>query len=131
MFFLQNSCSEKLGNIQRKTLFLESLFNKVPTLKEKNPIQVPSQEYCLIFKNRFFQRTRLMENQVSDFSYVPELHFRNIFCRYTLLAVRVRRPLSTVIIWKKIIARHETITNGFVFNSFSGFGLDKTQRANS
>ena len=46
---LQNRCSEKFHNIQRKTPVLESLFNKVAGLQ----IHILSSEYCKNFKNSF------------------------------------------------------------------------------
>ena len=45
---LQNRCFSEFHNIHRKTLMLESLFNKVAGLKAF------SCEYCEIFKNSFF-----------------------------------------------------------------------------
>ena len=46
------------------------------------------------FLRTAFFKEHVMENQVSDFSYVPELHFWNIiFCSSTLLAAKVRCSL--------------------------------------
>ena len=53
---LQNRCSWKFRSIHRKTLALESLFNKIADLKagKETPTQVLSCKYCKIFKNIFF-----------------------------------------------------------------------------
>ena len=47
---LQNRCSQKFANIQRKTPVLKSLFNKCVDLQL-------SCEYCKIFKSTFFDKT--------------------------------------------------------------------------
>ena len=55
LFFtvLQNRCSQKFPKFHRKTPVLESLFNKVASLKETST-QVFSCELCKISKNTFF-----------------------------------------------------------------------------
>ena len=71
---LKNRCSEKFGNISRKTLVLESLFNEVALLKACNfvkketPTQVFSGEYCKIFKKSFFYRASPLAASVKGFS---------------------------------------------------------------
>ena len=99
---------------------MESLFNKVATLKEKTPIQVPSQEYCFIFKNRFFQRTRLMKTRLVIFPMSRNDTFETSYFTDPRFWQRGCDALSHSDHMEKNITK-QTITNDFVFNSFSGF----------
>ena len=81
----------KIYKIQRKTPVPESFFNKVAGLRPqpcnfiKNETQLPSCEFCEIFKNSFFTEhfrmtsSEIYINPCSLYSYEPGI-FKN-FCR--------------------------------------------------
>ena len=80
--FHQNKCSQKFGNIYKKTPVLESLFKKVAGLEAGKYIatQVFSYVYCKIFKNSFFYRTNLVAaSGIETFSLVRDTYNFNIY----------------------------------------------------
>ena len=88
---LQKRCSQKFGNIRKKTPVLESHFDKVAGLKAwifikaETPTQVFSCEYCEIIKNNFFLEHPLLIILLRNFiGFFGHLWVQNWYFSYFL-----------------------------------------------
>ena len=95
--FFKIGVSKNFGKSQRKTLVLESLFNKVAglsfvTLLKKPPTQVFSYEICETFKNTYFHRTLALA--ASDFSGNMQIFKKSVFYESLPLKLPVTFPES-------------------------------------
>ena len=95
---LQSKCSLEVRNVHRKTAVLESLFNKVGTLKTRNFIKKKLQHRCFSVKLSKFLKTLFLQNPPGGYFWkflmnsLSLLHMRKmngVISRYVLAIQRL------------------------------------------